>query len=213
MLNLALWLKRNKFRLDQVQTFLPTPMAHGHAMYHTELNPLKKVLRGGEGGNARAVVKQGRMRKLHKAFLRYHDPENWPMLREALKEMGREELIGNGKHHLIPSFQPAGTGRDEGKRWPEGGERTSSPPPRRASAASSPGKPAPGPGSSPPRRTRRGRRQGRPPGFPRSRAPRWSRRGRPAGPDHQRPPRQGRPQGEEVAEEVAEEVGRRPAPE
>ena len=145
MLNLALWLKRNKFRLDQVQTFLPTPMAIATAMYHTELNPLKKVLRGGERGETRVpVVKQGRIRKLHKAFLRYHDPENWPILREALKDMGREDLIGNGKHHLIPSFQPAGTGRDrEGKRWPEGGERTSSPPPRRASVASSPGKPAP----------------------------------------------------------------------
>ena len=108
MLNLALWLKRNKFRLDQVQTFLPTPMAMATTMYHSELNPLKKVLRGGV---AVPVTKQGRVRKLHKAFLRYHDAENWPMLREALKEMGREDLIGNGKHHLIPSFQPAGTGR------------------------------------------------------------------------------------------------------
>ena len=112
MLNLALWLKRNKFRLDQVQTFLPTPMAIATAMYHTELNPLKKVLRGGERGETRVpVTKQGRVRKLHKAFLRYHDPENWPMLRDALKEMGREDLIGNGKQHLVPSFQPAGTGR------------------------------------------------------------------------------------------------------
>jgi uncharacterized radical SAM protein YgiQ len=119
MLNLALWLKRNKFRLDQVQTFLPTPMAMATTMYHTERNPLKKVLRGGEPV---AVTKQGRVRKLHKAFLRYHDPENWPMLREALKDMGREELIGNGKHHLIPSFQPAGTGRwfePSGARKPE----------------------------------------------------------------------------------------------
>jgi uncharacterized radical SAM protein YgiQ len=108
MLNLALWLKRNKFRLDQVQTFLPTPMAMATTMYHTELNPLKKVLRGAQ---AVVVSKQGRVRKLHKAFLRYHDAENWPMLREALKEMGREDLIGNGKHHLIPTYQPAGTGR------------------------------------------------------------------------------------------------------
>ena len=96
-------------------------MAMATTMYHSELNPLKKVLRGGQSV---AVTKQGRVRKLHKAFLRYHDPENWPMLREALKEMGREELIGNGKHHLIPSFQPAGTGlRYEGARRPEGEER------------------------------------------------------------------------------------------
>ena len=114
-LNLALWLKKHDFRLDQVQTFLPTPMALATTMYHTEKNPLKKVL-GGKGESVE-VVKQGRIRRLHKAFLRYHDPENWPMLREALKEMGREELIGNSKKHLIPLFQPAGTGkRPEGAR-------------------------------------------------------------------------------------------------
>ncbi|MBT9539708.1 YgiQ family radical SAM protein [Thiobacillus sp.] len=115
MLNLALWLKKHDFRLDQVQTFLPTPMALATTMYHTEKNPLKKVL-GGKG-EAVDVVKQGRIRRLHKAFLRYHDAENWPMLREALKEMGREDLIGNSKKHLIPLFQPAGTGkRPEGAR-------------------------------------------------------------------------------------------------
>ncbi|TCS72767.1 putative radical SAM protein YgiQ [Sulfuritortus calidifontis] len=117
MLKLALWLKRNGFRLDQVQTFLPTPMAMATTMWHTELNPLKKVL----GGHARAVpiVRAGRTRKLHKAFLRYHDPENWPLLREALKQMGRADLIGNGRQHLVPSFQPAGTGRTaEGTRKP-----------------------------------------------------------------------------------------------
>ncbi|MCP5277700.1 MAG: YgiQ family radical SAM protein [Thiobacillus sp.] len=112
MLNLALWLKANNFRLDQVQTFLPTPMAIATAMYHTGKNPLKKVLAGGQqSGNSVPVVTQGRIRRLHKAFLRYHDPENWPLLRDALKDMGREDLIGNSKKHLIPSFQPAGTGR------------------------------------------------------------------------------------------------------
>ncbi len=117
MLNLALWLKKHDFRLDQVQTFLPTPMALATAMYHTEKNPLKKVL----GGKAEAVsvVKQGRTRRLHKAFLRYHDADNWPLLREALKEMGREDLIGNSKKHLIPLFQPTGTGKQpEGTRTP-----------------------------------------------------------------------------------------------
>jgi len=117
MLNLALWLKKHDFRLDQVQTFLPTPMALATAMYHTEKNPLKKVL----GGKAEAVsvVKQGRTRRLHKAFLRYHDADNWPLLREALKEMGREDLIGNSKKHLIPLYQPAGTGKQpEGTRTP-----------------------------------------------------------------------------------------------
>jgi uncharacterized radical SAM protein YgiQ len=143
MLNLALWLKKNDFRLDQVQTFLPTPMALATAMYHTERNPLKKVL----GGKAETVpvVRQGRTRRLHKAFLRYHDPDNWPLLREALKEMGREELIGNSKKHLIPLYQPAGTGRQpEGARSPRtetGGARPASARPN--AARSGAGKPAP----------------------------------------------------------------------
>ena len=117
MMNLALWLKKNDFRLDQVQTFLPTPMALATTMYHTEKNPLKKVL-GGKGESV-PVVRQARTRRLHKAFLRYHDADNWPLLREALKEMGREDLIGNSKKHLIPLYQPAGTGRQpEGTRAP-----------------------------------------------------------------------------------------------
>ena len=106
MLALALWLKRNDFRLDQVQTFLPTPMAIATAMYHSQRNPLKKV---GRQSSLVETVRGGRQRKLHKAFLRYHDPENWPLLRETLKQMGRADLIGNGKKHLVPSFQPAGT--------------------------------------------------------------------------------------------------------
>ena len=108
MLALALWLKRNGFRLDQVQTFLPTPLALATAMHHTGKNPLRKVTAAAEGVE---VVRSGRVRKLHKAFLRYHDPENWPLLREALRRMGRADLIGNGHRHLVPSFQPAGTGK------------------------------------------------------------------------------------------------------
>jgi uncharacterized radical SAM protein YgiQ len=107
MMNLALWLKKNDFRLDQVQTFLPSPMALATAMYHTGKNPLKRVHR--EGGDV-AVPSGLKVRRLHKAFLRYHDAENWPLLREALKRMGRADLIGNGKRHLIPAWQPAGTG-------------------------------------------------------------------------------------------------------
>ena len=114
MLNLALWLKRNNFRPDQVQAFLPTPLAIASAMYHTAKNPLKKVDRSSERVS---VVRGDKRRRLHKAFLRYHDAENWPMLRAALKRMGRADLIGNGKQHLVPSWQPAGTGgRPEGAR-------------------------------------------------------------------------------------------------
>ncbi len=103
MLELALWLKRNDFRLDQVQTFLPTPLAIATGMWHTGKNPLRRVSKDSEEV---AVVRGGRQRKLQKAFLRYHDPKNWPLLREALKEMGRADLIGNGKRHLVPAWQP-----------------------------------------------------------------------------------------------------------
>jgi uncharacterized radical SAM protein YgiQ len=106
MMNLALWLKKNNFRLDQVQTFLPTPMALATTMYHTERNPLRKLSRSSEHVS---TVRNGTQRRLHKAFLRYHDPNNWPLLREALKAMGRADLIGNGKKQLIPAWQPAGT--------------------------------------------------------------------------------------------------------
>ena len=115
MMNLALWLKRNKYRADQVQTYLPSPMALSTAMYHSGFNPLKPVRRGvSEKVDA---VKGLRQRRLHKAFLRYHDAENWPVLREALKAMGRADLIGPGKHQLVPAWQPAGTGKTgEGHR-------------------------------------------------------------------------------------------------
>ncbi|MEO8856036.1 MAG: DUF3362 domain-containing protein, partial [Burkholderiaceae bacterium] len=52
------------------------------------------------------IVRGDKRRRLHKAFLRYHDANNWPLLREALKSMGRADLIGNGKQHLIPTYQP-----------------------------------------------------------------------------------------------------------
>ena len=105
MMNLAIWLKKNGFRADQVQTFYPSPMATATAMYHSGLNTLKGIHRD-ERGEKVDVVRGERRRRLHKAFLRYHDPKNWPLLREALKTMGRADLIGNGKQHLIPTFQP-----------------------------------------------------------------------------------------------------------
>jgi uncharacterized radical SAM protein YgiQ len=108
MLNLALWLKANNFRADQVQAFLPSPMALASAMYHSGRNPLRTVRR--EGTEEVFTPKGLKQRRLHKAFLRYHDAENWPLLRETLKLMGRADLIGNGKRHLIPTWQPEGTG-------------------------------------------------------------------------------------------------------
>ncbi|WP_189987468.1 YgiQ family radical SAM protein [Thalassobaculum fulvum] len=125
MMNLALWLKKNGYRADQVQTFTPTPMAMATAMYYSGRNPLRPVRRS---GSERVETAKGlRQRRLHKAFLRYHDPENWPLLREALKAMGREDLIGNGKHHLIPRWQPAGTGKAGGEGRRKAGPAKGSP--------------------------------------------------------------------------------------
>ena len=103
MVSLALWLKQHRFRADQVQTFYPSPMATATAMYHTGFNPLQRVRRHSE---KLGTVKRLSQRRLHKAFLRYHDPDNWPLLRKALKQMGRRDLIGNGAKHLIPARQP-----------------------------------------------------------------------------------------------------------
>ena len=114
MLELAVWLKENGFRADQVQAFLPSPMATATAMYHSAKNPLRRVTRSSEAVH---IPKGLKVRRLHKAFLRYHDPNNWPMLRAALRRMGRLDLVGNGKRHLVPRFQPAGTGHhSEGRR-------------------------------------------------------------------------------------------------
>jgi uncharacterized radical SAM protein YgiQ len=116
MVNLALWLKKNRYRADQVQTFLPSPMATATAMYHTGVNPLRGVRHG--ASDKVEAVKGLRQRRLHKAFLRYHDPDNWPLLREALKGMGRGDLIGSGPHQLVPAHQPPGTGKAAGAPRP-----------------------------------------------------------------------------------------------
>jgi uncharacterized radical SAM protein YgiQ len=116
MLDLALWLKQNGYRADQVQAFLPSPMATATAMYHSGKNPLRKISRTSE----EVVIPKGiKVRRLHKAFLRWHDANNWPIIREALKRMGRADLIGPSKQHLIPAWQPQGTGdQAEGTRRP-----------------------------------------------------------------------------------------------
>jgi len=110
MLNLALWLKRNGFRADQVQAFLPSPMSIATAMYHSGKDTLSKVSRSASDMSIPKSIKQ---RRLHKAFLRYHDSKNWPLLREALKNMWRANLIGNGKQHLVPNWQPKEGGKDD----------------------------------------------------------------------------------------------------
>ena len=113
MLNLALWLKENGFRADQVQNFYPSPMASATAMYHSERDPLHRLNYKTEKVSIPKGIKQ---RRLHKAFLRYHDPDNWPLLRDALKSMGKSHLIGYGKKHLIPPTQPVKATRNLTKK-------------------------------------------------------------------------------------------------
>ena len=99
MVNLALWLKENNFKLDQVQNFYPSPLANATTLYHTEINSLRNVNK-----NSKSVIvpKGAIQRRLHKAILRYHDSNNWPTIREALKKMGLAKLIGNKTECLVP---------------------------------------------------------------------------------------------------------------
>lgn len=106
MLNLALWLKKNNYKADQVQAFLPSPMSTASAMYRSNRNPLKKISRTQSKYAEKVFIpRRKKQRDLHKAFLRYHDQKNWPMLRDALTAMGRTDLIGSAEHQLIPSAQ------------------------------------------------------------------------------------------------------------
>ena len=101
MINLALWLKRNDFKLDQVQNFYPSPLANATTLYHTEINSLKNVKKNSD---TVAVPKGTIQRRLHKAILRYHDPANWPMLRQAFTKMGlARKLIGSKPECLVPN--------------------------------------------------------------------------------------------------------------
>ncbi|MCH9662938.1 MAG: YgiQ family radical SAM protein [Gammaproteobacteria bacterium] len=114
MLELALWLKKNKYRADQVQAFLPGPMATATAMYRSGKNPLHKV----HGDSEDVPIPKGaKVRRLHKAFLRYHDPDNWPLLRQALERMGRGDLIGPGEGQLVPREQPSGRPSSRGEKF------------------------------------------------------------------------------------------------
>ena len=110
MLNLSLWLKKNKMRVDQVQNFYPSPMSLATAMYYSGKDPLKKVKYKSE---KMFIAKDIKQRRLQKALLRYHDEKNWPVLREALQSMNRTELIGDGENQLVPA--DVKTGKQYGK--------------------------------------------------------------------------------------------------
>lgn len=100
MMNLALWLKKHNFEVDQVQTFYPSPMSLATAMYYSGRNPLKRITYKSEKIYSPKALDE---RRIQKAFLRYHDPANWAKLRESLREIGREDLIGVGDNKLVPA--------------------------------------------------------------------------------------------------------------
>ena len=104
MVNLALWLKDNNFKLDQVQNFYPSPLANATTLYHTELNSLRNITSKNlaKADGTIAVPKGAIQRRLHKAILRYHDPNNWPEIRAALTKMGLSKLIGSTPNCLVP---------------------------------------------------------------------------------------------------------------
>jgi uncharacterized radical SAM protein YgiQ len=104
MVNLALWLKSNNFKLDQVQNFYPSPLANATTLYHTELNSLRNVTSKNLAKvDGKINVPKGTIqRRLHKAILRYHDPLNWAQIRQALTKMGLTKLIGSAPNCLVP---------------------------------------------------------------------------------------------------------------
>ncbi|MFD1620387.1 YgiQ family radical SAM protein [Thalassotalea marina] len=128
MINLALWLKENDFKLDQVQNFYPSPLANATTLYHTEIDSLRNVRKNSDNV---VVPKGGRQRRLHKAILRYHDPNNWPIIREALTKMGlARKLIGTKPGCLVPSegkqegnyqhYKKSGKGKNNAKGFKKG---------------------------------------------------------------------------------------------
>lgn len=99
MVELALWLKRNGKRPRQVQDFIPTPMSIATCMYWTGIDPLKMEP---------VFTATGlRDKRLQKALLLYWNPEQWPLVREALALAGRGELIGRGPECLVPPETPS----------------------------------------------------------------------------------------------------------
>jgi radical SAM superfamily enzyme YgiQ (UPF0313 family) len=98
MIDLAVYLKRNGYRPDQVQDFIPAPFDIATALYYTGVDPFTK--------KPVAVAKGMRDRKMQRALMQFFKPENWFTVREALIEAGRQDLIGNGCDCLIPAQPP-----------------------------------------------------------------------------------------------------------
>ncbi|HEY4310227.1 MAG TPA: YgiQ family radical SAM protein [Pirellulales bacterium] len=98
MIELALFLKRNHYKPDQVQDFIPSPFDIAACMYHTGLDPMTK--------KPVYVAKHLSDRKLQRALLQFFKPENYFEVRKALEEAGRQDLIGSGCDCLIADRPP-----------------------------------------------------------------------------------------------------------
>jgi uncharacterized radical SAM protein YgiQ len=98
MIDLAVFLKQNHYQPDQVQDFIPSPFDIAACMYHTGMDPFTK--------QPVYIAKHLRDRKLQRALLQFFKPENYFEVREALRQAGRQDLIGEGCDCLIPSQPP-----------------------------------------------------------------------------------------------------------
>ncbi|MFN4261073.1 MAG: YgiQ family radical SAM protein [Gemmataceae bacterium] len=98
MIDLAVFLKRNGYRPDQVQDFIPAPFDIATCMYHTGIDPFTK--------EEVFIARHLRDRKLQRALMQFFKPENYFLVREALLQAGRADLIGNGCDCLIPAQPP-----------------------------------------------------------------------------------------------------------
>jgi uncharacterized radical SAM protein YgiQ len=98
MIDLAVFLKRNSYRPDQVQDFIPSPFDIAACMYHTGLDPMTK--------QPVTVTKGLRDRRMQRALLQFFKPENYFEVRRALEQAGRQDLIGSGCDCLIPERAP-----------------------------------------------------------------------------------------------------------
>jgi radical SAM superfamily enzyme YgiQ (UPF0313 family) len=98
MIDLAVYLKRNGYRPDQVQDFIPAPFDIATALYYTGIDPFTK--------KPVQVAKNMRDRKMQRALMQFFKPSNYFTVREALIQAGRQDLIGNGCDCLIPANPP-----------------------------------------------------------------------------------------------------------
>jgi radical SAM superfamily enzyme YgiQ (UPF0313 family) len=93
-IELACYLKKTRFIPDQVQDFYPTPGTLSTVMYHTGLDPRTR--------EPLFVPRGEREKRLQRALLQFNRPENRRLVIEALREAGREDLIGSGPGCLLP---------------------------------------------------------------------------------------------------------------